>query len=86
MTVSIDSVREVLRRMDRAIQQNETLEKILTQLISNPSNGLSEECRNILDEVRNEIDNDLIYESRGILNSLKDEMKREGGRERDDLE
>jgi hypothetical protein len=68
------------------IKQNEMIDKIFTGVILDPSNGLTRESREILDVARNGLDNDPLYESRDMLDVLKDHMKQEGGKERDDLE
>jgi hypothetical protein len=86
LTVSIDSVNQILGRLDAMIKQNEMIDKIFTGVILDPSNGLTRESREILDAARNGLDNDPLYESRDMLDVLKDQMKQEGGKERDDLE
>lgn len=85
MTVSIDSVNEVLKRLNDMIDLNEELDNIFTELIFDPLNGLTLKSREILDAARNSLDSDPLYESRGILDSLKDDMKQEGGKEREDV-
>jgi len=82
MAVSINSINNVLERIDAIVKRKEKLDRTLMKLILDDSNGLSKQSRNILDEaVFGPID-DFIDESKNILNDLKDEMKREGGEER----
>lgn len=81
MTVSIASVNKVLRRIQAAIDEREEINAILTGVLLNPSNDPSQDSRNILEGLHN----NLLYRSMDILDSLKDDMKQAGGRERHDL-
>lgn len=81
MAVSINSINIVLKRKDGIVERKEKLDRTLMKLISNDSNGLSKQSRNILDKAVFGPINNLLDELKNILNDLKDGMKREGGEE-----
>jgi hypothetical protein len=81
MAISINSINNILKRTDGIMERKEKLDRTLIKLISNGSNGLSKQSRNILDEAVFRPINSLLDELKDILNDLKDEIKREGGEE-----
>jgi hypothetical protein len=81
MTVKINSVNEVLGRMDDIAERKKEWDTTLRKLILDYSNHLTDELRNIWDEAVFGSVDELLEESKNILNDLKDEMKREGGEE-----
>ena len=70
MTVKINSVNEVLERMDDIAERKKELDTTLRKLI------LDDELRNILDEAVFGPVDELLEESKNILRSGRDEARR----------
>lgn len=79
MTQKIDFVNRIIEQVDDGINHMDYVEGILLEMISNPSNDLSQKARDVLDACRQELDTDALYESRLFLKDLRHDMIQEGG-------